>query len=108
MSSARPYLVAGEWRTGDGTFEVKSPHDGSVVAEIGIPTEAEVEEATATAVETFEESKHLPVHARADALDHVSRRLAERVDENAELIAREGGKPLKWAKAEATDRKSVV
>ncbi len=100
--SATKYLVAGEWRTGEGTFEVKSPYDGGVVAEVGIPTEAEVEEAAATATETFRESRHLPVHARADALDHISRRLAERVDENAELIAKEGGKPLKWAKVEAT------
>ncbi|MBI2239055.1 MAG: aldehyde dehydrogenase family protein, partial [Actinobacteria bacterium] len=100
--STKPFLVAGEWRTGEGTFEVKSPYDGSVVAEVGIPTEADVEEATVTAVDTFEESRHLPVHVRADALDHISRRLAEKVDENADLIAREGGKPLKWAKAEAT------
>ena len=58
--------------------------------------------ASATAHETFKESSRLPVHARADALDHVSKRLAETIDENAELIAREGGKPLKWAKVEAT------
>src|SRR5207253_7415944 len=56
----------------------------------------------ATAASTFEESKHLPIHARADALDHISRRVAERVDDLAEGIAREGGKPLKWAKVEAT------
>jgi acyl-CoA reductase-like NAD-dependent aldehyde dehydrogenase len=100
--TVRPYLVNGEWRTGDGTFEVKSPFDGSVVAELGVPTPADVEEAAATAASTFGESRHLPVHARADALDHISKRLAESVDENAELIAREGGKPLKWARVEAT------
>ncbi|MGQ0669261.1 MAG: aldehyde dehydrogenase family protein [Actinomycetota bacterium] len=102
MAGTRPYFVAGEWRTGEGTFEVKSPYDGSVVAEVGVPTEADVEEATATAAAVFQESKRLPVHVRADALDHISRRLGESIDENAELIAREGGKPLKWAKAEAT------
>jgi aldehyde dehydrogenase (NAD+) len=100
--AVRPYLVNGEWRTGDGTFEVHSPFDDSVVAEIGMPTEADVEEAAATAERTFEESRRLPVHARADALDHISMRLKETIDENAELIAREGGKPLKWAKIEAT------
>ncbi|HEY7399763.1 MAG TPA: aldehyde dehydrogenase family protein [Actinomycetota bacterium] len=100
--TVRPYLVNGEWRTGDGTFEVKSPFDGSVVAELGVPTEGDVEEAAATAASTFAESRHLPVHARADALDHISRRLAETLDENAELIAREGGKPLKWSRVEAT------
>src|SRR5512132_495605 len=100
--ATRPFLVAGEWRTGEGTFEVKSPFDDSVVAEIGVPTQNDVEEATTQAAATFEESKRLPVHARSEALDHISRRLAETVDENATLIAREGGKPIKWATVEAT------
>jgi aldehyde dehydrogenase (NAD+) len=100
--SIQPFLVNGEWRTGEGTFEVHSPFDDSVVASVGVPTEADVEEATVVAGETFEGSRRLPVHARTDALDHISRRLAETVDENAELIAREGGKPIKWAKVEAT------
>jgi acyl-CoA reductase-like NAD-dependent aldehyde dehydrogenase len=100
--AVRPFLVNGEWRTGEGTFEVKSPFDDSVVAEIGVPTEADVEEAAATAAETFKESQHLPIHARSEALDHVSKRLGETIQENAELIAREGGKPLKWATVEAT------
>jgi aldehyde dehydrogenase (NAD+) len=101
MSETRPYLVAGAWRTGDHSFEVTSPYDGSVVARIGVPTDADVEEAVAAASETFEESRKLPVHARAEGLMHVSRRLRERGDEVAEAIAREGGKPLKWAKVEA-------
>ena len=100
--AVRPYLVNGDWRTGEGTFEVHSPYDDSVVAEIGVPTEADVEEAVATAAATFEESKRLPIHARSEALDHISKRLSETIPENAELIAREGGKPLKWATVEAT------
>ena len=40
------------------------------------------------------------VLARAGALDHVSRRLAERADEVAALITAESGKPLKWARLE--------
>lgn len=100
--AVRPYLVNGEWRTGEGTFEVRSKFDDAVVAEIGIPTEADVEEAAATAASTFLESRRLPIHARADALDHISARLKETIAENAELIALEGGKPLKWATVEAT------
>jgi len=101
IMAVRPFLVNGEWRTGEGVFEVHSPFDESVVAEIGVPTEADVEEAMATAAETFKESRHLSVAARSAALDHISKRLAETADGNAELIAREGGKPLKWAKVEA-------
>ena len=89
--TVRPFLVNGEWRTGEGTFEVHSPYDDAVVAEIGVPTAEDVEEAVATAAETFEGSRSLPVHARADALDHISRRLGESIDQNAELIAQEEG-----------------
>jgi acyl-CoA reductase-like NAD-dependent aldehyde dehydrogenase len=107
MTDTRPYLIAGEWRTGDYSFEVKSPFDESVVARIGIPSDADVEDAVSAAAETFEESRKLPVHARAEALVHVSNRLKERGDEVAEAIAREGGKPLKWAKVEAARASST-
>jgi acyl-CoA reductase-like NAD-dependent aldehyde dehydrogenase len=100
--STRPYLVAGEWRTGEGSFDVRSPYDDAVVAEIGVPTEPDVRAAAETAAATFEESRHLPVHVRSEALDHMSARLKETVAENADAIAREGGKPLKWATVEAT------
>jgi acyl-CoA reductase-like NAD-dependent aldehyde dehydrogenase len=102
MVETRPFLVNGEWRTGDGTFQVHSPYDDAVVAEIAVPTTDDVEEATRVADETFEESRHLPVWARAEALDHISKRLGETIEENAKLIAAEGGKPLKWATVEAT------
>ncbi|HEX6262112.1 MAG TPA: aldehyde dehydrogenase family protein, partial [Actinomycetota bacterium] len=101
MSETRPFLVAGEARTRDETFEVKSPYDGSVVAEIARPTDEDVEEALAKAADAFEETRALPTHVRAEALMHVSRRIAERADEAAEIIAREGGKPMKWASVEA-------
>ena len=78
-----------------------NPFDDSVVAQIGVPTADDVEEATAAAAAAFAETKRLSVAARSTALDHISRRLAETLEENAELIAREGGKPLKWARVEA-------
>jgi acyl-CoA reductase-like NAD-dependent aldehyde dehydrogenase len=99
--TTKPYIVAGEERTGTETFEVKSPYDGSLVAEVAVPDDDDIEETASRAAETFRESQHLPVHVRAEALAHVSARLLERQDEVAELIAGEGGKPLKWSKVEA-------
>ncbi len=93
----------GEWRTGEGTFEVHSPYDDSVVAEIARADRGRRRGGRRRrAAATFEESKKLPVWARADALDHISKRLGETIEENAKLIAAEGGKPLKWATVEAT------
>jgi acyl-CoA reductase-like NAD-dependent aldehyde dehydrogenase len=102
MGDVRPYLVAGEWKTGTDSFEVKSPFDGAVVASVASPTKTDIEAAVEAAAAVFDEARKLPVHVRADALMHISQRLAERNDEVGELIAREGGKPIKWAKVEAT------
>lgn len=102
MSDVKPYLVAGKWETAPDTVEVKSPYDQELVAEVARPTPDHVEAAVEAEASSIEQTRKIPVHARAGALDHISRRLQERVDEVAELIAREGGKPLKWATAEAT------
>lgn len=101
MPETKPFLIAGEWKTGSETFDVTSPFDGATVATVGSPGPADVEAAAAAAEKAFEETRKLPVHARAEALMHISARLKERVDEVGELIAREGGKPIKWAKVEA-------
>jgi aldehyde dehydrogenase (NAD+) len=100
--TTRPFYVAGEWRTGRGTLDVHSPYDDGVVATLGVPTDEDVEDAVVAASDTFKESRHLPTYARAEALMHISRGIAERVDELAESVAREGGKPLKWSKVEVT------
>src|SRR4051812_36480707 len=100
--TTRPFYVAGSWRTGDEAFQVHSPYDGSVVAEVGVPADQDVEDAVTLAVSAFEQSRLLTINARAEALMHISRRIAERVEEFAESIAREGGKPMKWSKVEAT------
>ena len=99
--TVKPYYVAGEWRTGEGSFDVTSPYDDGVVASVATPTDADVEHAVAAADRAFSEQPHLPTHVRAEALARISRRIEERKDEVAELIAREGGKPIKWAAIEA-------
>src|SRR5947208_240227 len=101
-TTTKPFYAAGQWKTGRGTLAVKSPYDGSVVAEIGVPTDEDVEQAVAAAASTFKKSRHLPTYVRSEALMHISRRIGERVEELAEIVAREGGKPLKWSKVEVT------
>ncbi|MDQ3954667.1 MAG: aldehyde dehydrogenase family protein [Actinomycetota bacterium] len=101
MAETKSFLVAGEWRGSEDTLDVASPYDDSVVATIARPSPTDVEDAIAAAHDTFEESRKLPVHVRAEALAHISKRLEDRVDEVSEVIAREGGKPIKWAKVEA-------
>ncbi|WP_425434431.1 aldehyde dehydrogenase family protein [Lentzea fradiae] len=65
-------------------------------------TAEDVETAVAKAAAVAAELAALPAHRRAAALDHVSRRLAERAEEFAQAITGDSGKPLKWSRAEVT------
>lgn len=98
----RPFLLSGQPTTGDTTLTVTSPWDGSVVDEVSVPTGAQVEQAIVDLDAVRFEAQALPVHVRAGALDHISRRIAERAEEIARLITAENGKPLVWSRGEVT------
>jgi aldehyde dehydrogenase (NAD+) len=104
----RPFWLAGVPAAGDDSFPVTNPYDGALVARVSVPTPAQVEQAMAAAEAVAKEAAALPAHVRAAALDHVSRRLAERADEIAALITAENGKPVKWARAEVGRAVSVL
>ncbi|GLZ13614.1 aldehyde dehydrogenase [Actinomadura sp. NBRC 104425] len=95
-----PFWLAGRPATGDEELTVTHPYDGRVVGAAAVPTPAQVEEAVAAADAVRAAAAALPLHVRAEALAHVSRRLAERADEIARLITGENGKPLMWARTE--------
>ncbi|GII89788.1 aldehyde dehydrogenase family protein [Sinosporangium siamense] len=96
----RPFWLAGRPATGDGELTVTNSHDDRVVGVCSVPTPAQVEEAVEAAHAVRREAAALPIHVRAEALAHVSRRLAERADEIAHLITAENGKPIFWARGE--------
>jgi acyl-CoA reductase-like NAD-dependent aldehyde dehydrogenase len=100
VGAVTPYWVAGKPATSDQVVEVTHPYDGRVVGSVSQATDADVERAVAAAHAGQDEFAALPAHARAAALDHVSRRLTERAEEIARLITAENGKPIKWARAE--------
>ncbi|MCP9209400.1 aldehyde dehydrogenase family protein [Streptomyces sp. NEAU-Y11] len=101
------FWLAGRKATGESTLEVTSPWDGRRVGAVSVPTEAQIEEAVAAADAVRDEFAATPAHVRAAALDHVSRRLAERTEEIARLISAENGKPMKWARGEVGRAVSV-
>src|SRR6185312_8288784 len=107
MTSTHAFWLAGRRATGETTFDVTSPWDGRTVGTVSVPTEAQVEEAVAAAYAVRDAFAGTPAHVRAAALDHVSRRLAERAEELALLISAENGKPVKWARGEVRRAVSV-
>src|SRR6478609_2898657 len=107
MTDVRPAWIAGRAVTSAVTAEVINPYDGSVVGAHAVPDAASVEEAVAAAWAVRRQFAATPVSVRAEALMHVSRRIAERLDEITELTTAENGKPLLWARAEAARASSV-
>ncbi|MFD7732966.1 aldehyde dehydrogenase family protein [Kitasatospora phosalacinea] len=107
MTTTHEFWLAGRRASGETAFEVRHPHDGSLVATVGVPTDAQVEEAVAAAAAAVPVFAATPAHQRAAALDHVAKRLAERTEEIARLITAENGKPIKWARGEVGRAVSV-
>jgi acyl-CoA reductase-like NAD-dependent aldehyde dehydrogenase len=101
------FYVAGAAAHGGEEVTVTHPYDGRAVGRTTWAEPDQVEAAVAAAAGVADEAAALPAHVRAAALDHVSRRLAERREEIAELITAENGKPLKWARIEADRAVSV-
>jgi aldehyde dehydrogenase (NAD+) len=105
--STRPFWLAGTAATGDTEMTVVNPYTGTTAGTVAVPSVDQIEEAVAAAHAVSAEAAALPAHARADALDHVSRRLGERAEEIARTITAESGKPIKWARAEVGRAVSV-
>ncbi|WP_084426213.1 aldehyde dehydrogenase family protein [Kibdelosporangium aridum] len=96
----RPCWIAGRPEQGVEALTVHHPFDGSEVATVAVPGPEQIERAVAAAAAVAAEFRRTPAHVRADALEHVSRGLAEQAEELAELITAENGKPLRWAEVE--------
>ncbi|MFH9724501.1 aldehyde dehydrogenase family protein [Streptomyces sp. NPDC017254] len=107
MTTTHAFWLAGREATGEATFDVTNSFDGRLVGKVSVPTEAQVEEAVAAAHAVVDEFAATPAHVRAAALDHVSKRLAERTEEIALVISAENGKPIKWARGEVGRAVSV-
>lgn len=85
--------------TGD-TFEVRNPFDGATVAVAHRAGPAEIERAIAEAAKAFAVTRRLPSWRRAQTLETIAARIAERRDELALTIALEAGKPIRTARVE--------
>ncbi len=94
--------IGGNIRETARTELVRSPYDGRVVGEVGLLSQAQAEEATASVAAGFSAVKAMPTHARAALLERVATALADRAEELSSLITRESGKPIRYARLELT------
>ena len=102
LPTPRPAWIAGRAEQSDQPLPVHHPYDGDEIATVCVPNAEQVERAVAAAADVARELRTTPAHVRAAALDHVSRSLADRAEEVAEMITAENGKPMRWAVLEVT------
>jgi betaine-aldehyde dehydrogenase len=95
--------IAGGWReSAGGTFEVRSPADGSLVYRAQRSTVDDVREAIAAAREAFETTGWRDdAGGRTTALAKFSAAVRERHEALAALLTRESGKPYTISRGEA-------
>ncbi|MFZ5894534.1 MAG: aldehyde dehydrogenase family protein [Myxococcota bacterium] len=81
---------------------IHSPFDGAAVAEVSIAGEHEADRAIASSLDGFAALRRASTHERAELLDRIASGIRERATEFAELITKESGKPIRYARGEVT------
>jgi glyceraldehyde-3-phosphate dehydrogenase (NADP+) len=98
---SRKLFLAGKWQDGMDTLEVRSPWDGTPVAEVARGGPAELEAAAQAAEKAAPVLAALPAAERAAILERALAAIRERREELAQLLVEEAGKPLALARGEA-------
>jgi acyl-CoA reductase-like NAD-dependent aldehyde dehydrogenase len=98
VAGATGLYVDGVWRESSERLAVTHKFTGAVLAEVAVAGPSEVDEAVAAARRAA--ARSLPPLERAAILRRAAEAIASRAGDLALLIAREGGKPLKDARAE--------
>jgi len=108
MTTPHPFLVGGQWRASDKTFELKFPYTGETVAEVCIPTDADLEEAVLAAQRGARVMRKLPSHERSAILRRLHAQMEARTEDLVNALVMEGGKTRKAARGEVARAKQTV
>ncbi|TET34550.1 MAG: aldehyde dehydrogenase family protein [Planctomycetota bacterium] len=98
---AHPFFINGEWLESETTRNIINPHTGEPVATVCEAEKLHLEAATLAAQDGFEKMRNLRAHERARICANIAALIAEREEDFASTIAKEAGKPIKYARGEA-------
>ncbi|QCT18687.1 NAD-dependent succinate-semialdehyde dehydrogenase [Jejubacter calystegiae] len=102
------YLVNGEWRSLEETFEVLNPASGETIARVARAGKAETQAAIAAAARAFPAWRAQPAKARSELLYRWYQLILEHKAWLARLMTVEQGKPLKEAAGEVEYAASFI
>jgi acyl-CoA reductase-like NAD-dependent aldehyde dehydrogenase len=96
-----PY-IGGKRRHEKATHEIRNPYDSSVVGEVGLGDDSDLEAAISGAAAAFKAWSRSATHERALVLERLALAIEAEQGELARLITLESGKPIRYSKAEVT------
>ena len=92
--------IAGDFVKTDQKLTVINPYDNSIVGETFLAGSKELEVAISKAESVKEEMRDLPSYKKFGILLNIANKIAEKKSELALVLAKEAGKPLKYALGE--------
>ncbi len=98
--SARGFFLDGKWIEDGDVVDIRSPYDGSLIAQILQGRHEHAERAVAASVKAFGTTRRLPAFERQRVLRAIAQGITQRKAEFANTIALEAGKPIKAARTE--------
>lgn len=100
MSEKKGLYIDGNWLYKDEIYPLHSPYSGELIAEISVADETDVKQAIEGAHQAFLRFREFSSHDRANILFRAVELLKEKKDELAEILVKETGKPIRFAKGE--------
>jgi acyl-CoA reductase-like NAD-dependent aldehyde dehydrogenase len=97
-----PYYLAGRPVSPNQSLVVTNKYTGQPAARVAAADSAAVGESIAAAVRGFEQTRRMGGFERKRVLEHIVRRVEERAEELAQVLAIEAGKPIRDARGEVT------
>jgi acyl-CoA reductase-like NAD-dependent aldehyde dehydrogenase len=94
------FFLDGKWVEEGDIVEIRSPYDGSVIAQIYQGRREHAEAAIGAAVKAFGTTRRLPAFERQRVLRRVAESITQRKEEFARTMAQESGKPIKASRTE--------
>lgn len=102
MSKDYPLIIGGVHQTSDEPVAIHSPFNGELVGTTYFATDAQIAAAIDAAHRSAAEMAALPTYKRMAMLTKAAAEINSRLEELAQLIALEAGKPLKAARIEVS------
>ena len=98
--NAWPLYLNGKWKSTQESLDVLNPFTNKIIAKVSLGNEMALDDAIAAAYLAFQKTKEMKSFERSRLCERISDLIQEHLQEFADLIIAESGKPRKFAVAE--------